>query len=365
MKIVYVMKDVGRSGGVKVIFEHANRLTRRGHEVEVAYLSSNTSWFGEVLFKKVRLNNPGEIVNYLKSFNGIKIATWWETAPWVSQAGGGYYFVQDIESSYYSDNHSRQRILDTYRLGLKHLVENSFIEAILRLIFGAEVKRISIAIDHEVFKPLKAEKEIDGLYCYRNQLIKNPALMEQTLKLIKKELPNFKLHSYSDEQCGFADVNHVSKGDRDIALLMNQAKVFISTSDHEGFCLPILEAMACGNPVVSTRAIGNESFCVDGVNCLLADDSEELAKAIISILIKPKLASYISSNAKRTAQRYRWDKAIDGLENIFGKVQPIKVEIVKGKSKTYTFGIPDEEIFAIKSEHIITRDGRKVLRYIG
>ena len=35
--------------------------------------------------------------------------------------------------------------------------------------------------------------------------------------------------------------------------LFNEATVFVQTSIHEGFCLPLLEAMAAGTPVVSHR----------------------------------------------------------------------------------------------------------------
>ena len=45
--------------------------------------------------------------------------------------------------------------------------------------------------------------------------------------------------------------------------------MFVQTSRHEGFCLPVLEAMAAGAPVVCTDADGNRDFCRDGENCLM------------------------------------------------------------------------------------------------
>ena len=53
--------------------------------------------------------------------------------------------------------------------------------------------------------------------------------------------------------------------------LFNEATVFVQTSIHEGFCLPLLEAMAAGTPVVSTDAHGNRDFCRHEENCLIAD----------------------------------------------------------------------------------------------
>ena len=50
--------------------------------------------------------------------------------------------------------------------------------------------------------------------------------------------------------------------DAEINRLLTEATVFVQTSTHEGFCLPVLEAMATGCPVVSTGADGNMDFCV-------------------------------------------------------------------------------------------------------
>ena len=46
--------------------------------------------------------------------------------------------------------------------------------------------------------------------------------------------------------------------------------MFVADVAHEGFCLPILEAMATGGAVVCTDADGNRDFCADGENCLIA-----------------------------------------------------------------------------------------------
>ncbi len=52
--------------------------------------------------------------------------------------------------------------------------------------------------------------------------------------------------------------------DKRVNPLHNRATVFLQTSIHEGFCLPPLEAMAAGTPVVCTDADGNRDFCMTG-----------------------------------------------------------------------------------------------------
>ena len=63
----------------------------------------------------------------------------------------------------------------------------------------------------------------------------------------------------------------LSRRTREVNELLNQATVFLQTSTHEGFCLPVLESMATGGAVVCTDAHGNRDYCVDGVNCLMPE----------------------------------------------------------------------------------------------
>src|SRR5205085_762288 len=61
----------------------------------------------------------------------------------------------------------------------------------------------------------------------------------------------------------------VRPSDEEVNELLATCTAFVQTSRHEGFCLPVLEAMSAGAPVVCTDADGNRDFCVDGENCLM------------------------------------------------------------------------------------------------
>ena len=107
--------------------------------------------------------------------------------------------------------------------------------------------------------------------------------------------------------------------------LLNQAAVLVQTSRHEGFCLPLLEAMAAGTPVVCTDAHGNRDFCRDGENCLMVDpDPASVAAAMRRVLDDPDLRGRLSDEGRRTARRYSWDARIDELERFFESVAPAR-----------------------------------------
>jgi len=73
-----------------------------------------------------------------------------------------------------------------------------------------------------------------------------------------------------------------------------------------GTRLKIIEAMAMGLPVVSTR-VGAEGLAVqDGENILLADEPSEFAQAILKLLDQPSLRQSLGEKGREVAKRYDW-----------------------------------------------------------
>jgi glycosyltransferase involved in cell wall biosynthesis len=100
--------------------------------------------------------------------------------------------------------------------------------------------------------------------------------------------------------------------DEGVNELFNEATVFVQTSRHEGFCLPLLEAMAAGTPVVSTDAHGNRDFCRDGQNCLIVDsDPTSVSGALARLFRDPALRARLVEAGLATVSQYAWERRID------------------------------------------------------
>lgn len=75
----------------------------------------------------------------------------------------------------------------------------------------------------------------------------------------------------------------------DVVNWLNAASVFALASRREGCCNAILEALACGLPVVATPVGDNPHFVRDNVNGFLVtvDDRADMARGIMAVLDRP------------------------------------------------------------------------------
>lgn len=96
----------------------------------------------------------------------------------------------------------------------------------------------------------------------------------------------------------------------------------IFPSAYEGFGISILESMAAGKPVITTRRGGQTDFARDGYNSLLVDPGNpaELANAIKEMITNPDLRERLGRNARITASEYSWDKIIWKYLDIYHEV---------------------------------------------
>jgi glycosyltransferase involved in cell wall biosynthesis len=102
--------------------------------------------------------------------------------------------------------------------------------------------------------------------------------------------------------------------------IYSAAGVFAFPSLYEGFGLPILEAMACGTPVVASRASCLPEVA-EGASVLVdPDDAEELADALAQTLTDESLRADLAARGRARAAEYTWRRAAERLLRVYEKV---------------------------------------------
>lgn len=100
--------------------------------------------------------------------------------------------------------------------------------------------------------------------------------------------------------------------DEQLPLWYNAAELLVLPSVYEGFGLPILEAMACGTPVVAAATSSLPEAGGEAARYFAPDDVAELADQLATVLDQPQVAAEMRERGLQQAARFSWARA--GME---------------------------------------------------
>jgi len=120
------------------------------------------------------------------------------------------------------------------------------------------------------------------------------------------------------DAAGHGEVRLELRPDRaDLVRLFNLADAFVFPSWYEGFGLPVLEAMACGAPVIASNrgslpeVVGNGGTVVD------AEDHEAIVSALIPLLTNQQHQERMRTRALSRAAAFSWDRTAQKMIDVY------------------------------------------------
>jgi glycosyltransferase involved in cell wall biosynthesis len=106
----------------------------------------------------------------------------------------------------------------------------------------------------------------------------------------------------------------------DLPSMYNAAEVFVYPSLFEGFGLPVVEAMACGTPVVTSRGSSLEEVAGDAALLVDPHDERSIAETVIRILADPELRSRLSQAGVTRSDQFSFRNAAQQTVGVYERV---------------------------------------------
>lgn len=138
-----------------------------------------------------------------------------------------------------------------------------------------------------------------------------------------------------------ADHVHFLGYRNDISEICNCADLFVFMSHQEELPVALMEAMACGLPVVCSNIRGSTDLIEDGVTGFLANNTpEEVAEAISEMKNNTALRNRVASAALHKIKQFDLSSVEDEMSKIYGVRNLVLQGVYKGQRIRKELGIP-------------------------
>ena len=102
------------------------------------------------------------------------------------------------------------------------------------------------------------------------------------------------------------DCEHGVASYEDLPGLLSGALAFVFPSLYEGFGLPVLEAMACGTPVICSRVSSLPEVAGDAALLVDPTNNEDMAQALCQMAMDEALRRTLVERGWEQVQRFSW-----------------------------------------------------------
>ncbi|MFS0836301.1 glycosyltransferase family 4 protein [Paenibacillus sp. 1P03SA] len=333
LHIVFVMNQVGIWGGVKIVFEQANRLIEKGFRITILSRHPFPEWF-PLQAEYIQIPYGLDLGQGIPLCDLI-VATYYDHIYECVQTGIApvVYFEQGDKHLFEPEKLEEEQSLFIQKqlnYADRILTVSNQAHKLLNDLYHCDSTVIHNGIDSATFTPEGSipDRKRPYLLMMGNEQIAFKGIHDvwEAYLLSSTIRANYDLiwitpvepQPSIKEKAWITEV-YVNPTQQEIAELYRGAALFVSGSHYESFSLPVIEAMACGCPVVSTRNQGVLEYAEEGTNILLAEirDPESLSVQLTYLLENPLLREKQIVKGLETAARFSWNAVLPQVENYY------------------------------------------------
>jgi teichuronic acid biosynthesis glycosyltransferase TuaC len=231
------------------------------------------------------------------------------------------------------------------RLVLRLVIRNSSLvlamtrhmEGEVRRYGGSRVAVMPDGVDFEYFSGFPEQGRVRGSVLFVGRLIRLKGVYDMLMafELVKRDVPGATLWiaGYGEEEQGMRRMARERSmegvtflgevGKEEVARRMKICEVLLLPSVSEGFPLVLVEAMASGMAIVTTRVRGLPEIVADGRNGLLSESGNpaDIAGKVKALLADGSLRKGIARRNAREAARYGWGEVCRRLERLLAEAK--------------------------------------------
>ena len=337
-KVVYVMTHVGICGGTKIILEHVNYLTRFKHQVCIVCHFDKPTWFPiNPKVEYIQVPFLEELASGIPSCDVIVATYWREISECIARGIAPVVYFEQGDYHLFDWEHVNQREKDYI---YKQLQLPDFIytvskgaASLLKKIFDRQADVINNGISSQIFyrrdllnKNVKSTVNIIAIGS-ENSAFKGLDGIKKALQILGTKGYHYRFVWITPDEPKerIGDV-YVNPKQSKIGELLRKADIYICNSSYESFSLPVLEAMACGCAVITTRNKGVVEYATDNKNCLMVEmnNPNDIVEKIVKLCDDQALKTELINEGTKTASMFSWDYIIPIIVDYYRKVACFK-----------------------------------------
>jgi glycosyltransferase involved in cell wall biosynthesis len=328
LHVTFLLPCNGAGGGVRAIKDFGNGLIALGHNVRIIFKHQDVDIARKIFRKYFRKAVDwldyfhGEVLSYKESLKDIKFKEREIVISMCSQTTLDAYQLQGVIKVMHChglEYEDWDRFIDAISLPVHKLAISNHVKETIEHYTSHKVSAvIPNGITHSEYYRVGSISQIGVGGCIRSRYSKDPQNTSRIFSLLNAQIPELPLYSFgigkNPTKLPLKYSNNPSVDEARI--IYNKCKVWFLASIEEGFSLPVLEAMACGCVVVSTKCGGPQDLIIDGHNGYLVEIGNYggIIHYIKKILADDDLFQKMSKNSIEIAQKFSWPNSSCLLE---------------------------------------------------